>query len=82
MTIEKLKKGTEILDKIKLLEDEKAKWLKSNYIKEASIASTLEGRTLYCVLDVSFINFRRLKEDTLNIINTRIKKYQEEFDNL
>lgn len=82
MTIEKLKKGTEILDKIKLLKDEKAKWLKSNYIKEASIANNLEGRTLYCVLDVSFINFRRLKEDTLNIINTRIKEYQEEFDNL
>lgn len=82
MTIEKLKKGTEILDKIKLLEDEKAKWLKSNYIKEASIASILEDRTLYCVLDVSFINFKRLKEDTLNIINTRIKNYQEEFDSL
>lgn len=82
MTIEKLKKGTEILDKIKHLRDEKAMWEQSTYIKDLNITRNLEDRTILCVVDTFIINFKRLKEDTLNIINKRIKNYQEEFDNL
>lgn len=82
MTIEKLKKGTEILDKIKHLRDEKAMWEQSTYIKDLNIASNLEDRTILCVVDTFIINFKRLKDDTLNTINKRIKEYQEEFDNL
>ena len=82
MTIEKLKKGTEILDKIKHLRDEKAMWEQSTYIKDLNIARNLEDRTILCVVDTFIINFKRLKDDTLNTINKRIKEYQEEFDSL
>lgn len=82
MTIEKLKRGTEILDKIKHLRDEKAMWEQSTYIKDLNIARNLEDRTILCIIDTFLINFRRLKDDTLNTINKRIKEYQEEFDNL
>lgn len=82
MTIEKLKKGAEILDKIKHLRDEKAMWEQSTYIKDLNIARNLEDRTILCVVDTFIINFKRLKDDTLNTINKRIKEYQEEFDSL
>lgn len=80
MTIEKLKKGAEILNMIKKLEQEKVKWENSNYIKDVSVSNNLKDRTAYFILDISFINFKRLKDDTLNTINKRIKEYQEEFD--
>nr|DAP38036.1 MAG TPA: hypothetical protein [Crassvirales sp.] len=67
---------------IKKLEQEKVKWENSNYIRDISISNNLKDRTVYFILDVTFINFKRLKEDTLNTINKRIKEYQEEFDNL
>lgn len=82
MTIEKIKRGAEILNIIKKLEQEKVKWENSNYIKDMSISKNLQDRTAYFILDVTFINFKRLKNDTLNTINKRIKEYQEEFDNL
>lgn len=82
MTIEKIKRGTEILNMIKKLEQEKTKWENSNYIRDISISNNLKDRTAYFILDVTFINFKRLKNDTLNTINKRIKEYQEEFDNL
>lgn len=82
MTIEKIKRGAEILNMIKKLEQEKVKWENSNYIRDISISNNLKDRTVYFILDVTFINFKRLKEDTLNTINKRIKEYQEEFDNL
>ena len=82
MTIEKIKRGAEILNMIEKLEQEKVKWENSNYIKDISISNNLKDRTAYFVLDVTFINFKKLKEDTLNIINKRIKNYQEEFDSL
>lgn len=82
MTREQLKRGTEILDKIKHLRDEKAMWEQSTYIKELNIARNLEDRTILCVIDTFIINFKRLKDDTLNTINKRIKEYQEEFDSL
>lgn len=67
---------------IKKLEQEKTKWENSNYIRDISISNNLKDRTAYFILDVTFINFKRLKNDTLNTINKRIKEYQEEFDNL
>lgn len=82
MTIEKIKRGAEILNIIKKLEQEKTKWENSNYIRDISISNNLKDRTAYFILDVTFINFKRLKNDTLNTINKRIKEYQEEFDNL
>ena len=82
MTIEKIKRGAEILNMIKKLEQEKTKWENSNYIRDISISKNLKDRTAYFILDVTFINFKRLKNDTLNTINKRIKEYQEEFDNL
>lgn len=82
MTIEKIKRGAEILNMIKKLEQEKTKWENSNYIRDISISNNLKDRTAYFILDVTFINFKRLKEDTLNIINKKIKNYQEEFDSL
>lgn len=82
MTIEKLKKGAEILNMIEKLEQEKVKWENSNYIRDISIYKNIKDRTAYFILDVSFINFKKLKEDSLNIINKRIKTYQEEFDSL
>ena len=82
MTIEKIKRGAEILNMIKKLEQEKTKWENSNYIRDISISKNLKDRTAYFILDVTFINFKRLKNDTLNIINKRIKNYQEEFDSL
>lgn len=82
MTIEKIKRGAEILNMIKKLEQEKTKWENSNYIRDISISNNLKDRTAYFILDVTFINFKRLKNDTLNTINKRIKEYQEEFDNL
>ena len=82
MTIEKIKRGAEILNMIKKLEQEKTKWENSNYIRDISISNNLKDRTAYFILDVTFINFKRLKNDTLNTINKRIKTYQEEFDNL
>ena len=82
MTIEKIKRGAEILNMIKKLEQEKTKWEDSNYIRDISISNNLKDRTAYFILDVTFINFKRLKTDTLNTINKRIKEYQEEFDNL
>lgn len=82
MTIEKIKRGAEILNMIKKLEQKKTKWENSNYIRDISISKNLKDRTAYFILDVTFINFKRLKNDTLNTINKRIKEYQEEFDNL
>ena len=82
MTIEKTKRGAEILNMIKRLEQEKTKWENSNYIRDISISNNLKDRTAYFILDVTFIDFKRLKNDTLNTINKRIKEYQEEFDNL
>lgn len=82
MTIEKIKRGAEILNMIKKLEQEKTKWENSNYIRDISISKNLKDRTAYFILDVTFINFKRLKDDTLNTINKRIKEYQEEFDSL
>lgn len=82
MTIEKIKRGAEILNMIKKLEQEKTKWENSNYIRDISISKNIKDRTAYFILDVSFINFKKLKEDSLNIINKRIKTYQEEFDSL
>lgn len=71
MTIEKIKRGAEILNMIKKLEQEKTKWENSNYIRDISISNNLKDRTAYFILDVTFINFKRLKEDTLNIINKK-----------
>lgn len=82
MTIEKIKRGAEILNMIKKLEQEKTKWENSNCIRDISISKNIKDRTAYFILDVSFINFKKLKEDSLNIINKRIKTYQEEFDSL
>ena len=82
MTIEKIKRGAEILNMIKKLEQEKTKWENSNYIRDISISNNIKNRTAYFTLDVSFINFKKLKEDSLNIINKKIKTYQEEFDSL
>lgn len=82
MTIEKIKEGIEILNKIKHLECEKAKWEQSTYVEEISAAKNLEDRTIHCQIDTTFINFKKLKEDSLNMINDRIKECQEEFDNL
>lgn len=67
---------------IKKLEQEKTKWENSNYIRDISISKNPKDRTAYFILDVIFINFKRLKDDTLNTVNKRIKEYQEEFDNL
>lgn len=50
-------------------------WEQSTYIKDLNIARNLEDKTILCVVNTFIINFKRLKDDTLNTINKRIKNY-------
>ena len=84
MTEEKIKKGAELLYKLEKLKDNRKLWEKAVKIQRISLTYKYEHITLSDVFDIysSYVDFDKLKEDTLANIDRLIKETQREFDNL
>ena len=82
MTVEKLKKGQELLEQINGLKKQKENWEESTMFGDVYIRSKTEQRSLYFSADTSFIDFELAKGQVLTKINVLINKLQKEFDEL
>ena len=84
MTEEKIKKGAELLYKLEKLKDNRKLWEKAVRVQRISLTYKYEYITPSDVFDIysSYVNFDKLKEDTLANIDRLIKETQREFDNL
>lgn len=84
MTEEKIKKGAELLYKLEKLKDNRKLWEKAVKVQRISLTYKYEHITSSDVFDIysSYVDFDKLKEDTLANIDRLIKETQREFDNL
>ena len=84
MTEEKIKKGAELLYKLEKLKDNRKLWEKAVRVQRISLTHKYEYLTLSDVFDIysSYVDFDKLKKDTLANIDRLIEETQKEFDNL
>jgi hypothetical protein len=84
MTEEKIKKGAELLYKLEKLKDNRKLWEKAVRVQRISLTHKYEYITPSDIFDIysSYVDFDKLKEDTLANIDRLIKETQREFDNL
>lgn len=84
MTEEKIKKGVELLERLKKLNEEKKLWEKGCTLQSLRISDKYDhiDRDSVYSARVTFINFDKLQSDTLANINEMIVKVQEEFNKL
>ena len=84
MTEEKIKKEAELLYKLEKLKDNRKLWEKAVKVQRISLTYKYEHITLSDVFDIYsfYVDFDKLKEDTLANIDRLIKETQREFDNL
>lgn len=84
MTEEKVKKGAELIYKLEKLKDNRKLWEKAVRVQRISLTHKYEYTALSDIFDIysSYVNFDKLKEDTLANIDRLIKETQREFDNL
>lgn len=84
MTEEKVKKGTELLHRLNNLKEDRKVWEKCVILHNIALADKYEyidTNNIYYVR-CNYVNFNKLKEDTLANIDRMIKEIQEEFDRL
>lgn len=84
MTEEKIKKGVELLERLKKLNEEKKLWEKGCTLQSLRISDKydyIDENSIYSTR-VAFVNFDKLQSDTLTNINKMIVKVQEELDKL
>jgi len=84
MTEEKVKKGVELLERLKGLNEEKKLWEKGVGIHNIILSNKYEYISKDDVYNVrgSLIDFDKLKSDTLANIDKMIKDAQKELDKL
>lgn len=84
MTEEKVKKGVELLERLKRLNEEKKLWEKGVGIHNIILSNKYEYISKDDVYNVrgSLIDFDKLKSDTLANIDKMIKDAQKELDKL
>lgn len=84
MTEEKVKKGVELLERLKGLNEEKELWEKGVGIHNIILSKKYEYISKDDVYNVrgSLIDFDKLKSDTLANIDKMIKDAQKELDKL
>lgn len=84
MTEEQVKKGKELLARLEKLKDNKKLWERAVQLYRMSVTHKYEYIQLSDVFDVysHYVDFDKLKEDTLANIDRLIQETQREFDNL
>lgn len=84
MTEEQVKKGKELLFKLEKLKDNRKLWENGVQLMRVSITHKYDYIQPSDVFDVysSYIDFDKLKKDTLANIDRLIQETQREFDNL
>ena len=84
MTEDKINKGTELLYRLKNLREDRKVWEKAVRLHNITLTAKYEyidKNDVYFVRS-SYINFEKLKEDTLANIDRMIEEIQKEFDKL
>lgn len=84
MTEEQVKKGKELLAKLEKLKDNRKLWERAVQLYRMSLTHKYEYIQPSDVFDVysHYVDFDKLKEDTLANIDRLIQETQREFDNL
>lgn len=84
MTEDKINKGTELLYRLKNLREDRKVWEKAVRLHNITLTAKykyIDKNDVYFVRS-SYINFEKLKEDTLANIDRMIEEIQKEFDKL
>lgn len=84
MTEDKINKGTELLCRLKNLREDRKVWEKAVRLHNITLTAKYEcidKNDVYFVRS-NYINFEKLKEDTLANIDRMIEETQKEFDKL
>ena len=84
MTEEKIKKGTELLQKLHNLKEERRIWKGGVTLQRMAISDKwdyISESDIYRVR-CAYVDFDKLKEDTLANIDRMMEKTQKEFDSL
>nr|DAQ75169.1 MAG TPA: hypothetical protein [Crassvirales sp.] len=84
MTEEKVKKGTELLQRLRSLKEERRIWEGGVTLQRMAISDKwdyISESDIYRVR-CAYVDFDKLKEDTLANIDRMIEKTQEEFNKL
>lgn len=84
MTEEKINKGKELLQKLHNLKEDRKIWENGVTLWSVSISDKydyIDTSNVYRVR-CGYVDFEKLKEDTLANINKMIEETQREFDNL
>ena len=84
MTEDKIHKGTELLHKLKNLKEDREIWREGATLQRIVISDKydyINNDDLYIVRS-GYVDFEKLKEDTLANIDKMIEETQKEFDNL
>lgn len=84
MTEEKVNKGTELLHTLKILKENRKIWEKGATLQEMVISDKydyIDKNNLYKV-QCAYVNFDKLKKDTLANIDRMIEETQNEFRKL
>lgn len=84
MTEEQVKKGKELLARLEKLKDNRKLWEKGVKLHRIHLSDKYDYIDISNVFEVSssFVDFDKLKEDTLANIDRLIQETQREFDNL
>lgn len=84
MTEEQVKKGKELLAELEKLKDNRKLWESAVQAWRVSLTHKYDYIDASSIFDVacSYIDFDKLKKDTLANIDRLIKETQKEFDNL
>nr|DAF16302.1 MAG TPA: hypothetical protein [Crassvirales sp.] len=84
MTEEQVKKGKELLAKLEKLKDNKKLWESAVQAWRVALTYKYDYVDASSIFDVtsSYIDFDKLKKDTLANIDRLIQETQREFDNL
>lgn len=82
MTEERIRKGTELIHKLKELEEERKLWEKGVFIHKLFLTTMPNSDSNLLFINSKYVNFTKLKQDTLDNINRLIKETQKEFDSL
>lgn len=84
MTEEKVKKGTELLQRLRSLKEERRIWEGGVTLQRMAISDKydyIDEGSIYRV-KCAYVDFEKLKEDTLANIDRMMEKTQKEFDSL
>lgn len=84
MTEEQVKKGKELLARLEKLKDNRKLWERAVQLHRMSLTHKYDYIQPSDVFDVysHYVDFDKLKEDTLANIDRLIQETQREFDNL